>query len=175
LIPNPNEIRLTTPSTTSGDWLQNITLYLLNRTDKNIVHGTITLVFPETGAGTPGSPVTVATIGFGQLPPGTVVINGHTRQPMVATARPDVKPVLLAPGQTMAVALQDFIEQIKRVVDPNVISRVIIRRSAVFFDDGMRWAGNSYSTADREHPGKWINLDPSYFPGRPDWPPRENK
>ncbi|HEY3826339.1 MAG TPA: hypothetical protein VGL82_17360, partial [Bryobacteraceae bacterium] len=33
------------------DWLQNTTLYLLNRTNKTIVFGQIGLWFPETGDG----------------------------------------------------------------------------------------------------------------------------
>jgi len=174
-ILSPIEVQRATPVAASDDWLQNITIYLLNRTDKNIVNGTITLDFPETGAGTPDSPRRPYVIGFGRLPPGTVVINGRTRQPMVWTAGPDVKPVLLAPGQTMVFTLRDYIEEIKRVIDPKAISKVIIRRSGFFFDDAMRWAAGRYSNPDPEHPGKWISLDPSYFPGRPDGPPRGDK
>jgi hypothetical protein len=176
LILSPTEVQPVTPVAASDDWLQNITIELLNRTDKNIVHGEITLDFPEKGAGTRDSPRTVYVTGFGRYPAGVVTINGITRQPMVPRNDPDTKPVLLAPGQTMVFSVREYIEEIKRVVDPKAISKVIIRRSSVLFDDAMRWdSGGGYSNPDPEHPGKWRYLDPSYFPGTPDWPPRAHK
>lgn len=55
LVLSPAEIQPVTPIQAGDDWLQNVTIYLLNRTNKTIVEGQIVLVFPETGDGSPGT------------------------------------------------------------------------------------------------------------------------
>jgi hypothetical protein len=152
-----------------------MTISLLNRTDKNIVHGTITLDFPETGTGrSADSPMRVYVIAFGRIPDADA-FNGRTGLPIMQG--PNVKPVLHAPKKTMVINLADYIEGIKQVIDPKAISRVIIRRTSFFFDDGMRWAAGLFSTPDPVNHGQWIFIqDRSYFPGTPAfWPPRAPK
>lgn len=167
LIVSKSELQPVTPIAASGDWLQNIKIHLLNRTDKNIVYGQILLVFPETGTGRSDSPRAACPISFGRRPPAANF--SGTGEPM--RQRPDVKPVLFAAGKTMVLNLADYSDEINATVDSNAVSKVIIRRSWFVFDDAMRWASGRYSTPDPEHPGKWKYLDVQYFPGWPTWPP----
>jgi hypothetical protein len=56
------------PFDADDNWLQSTTLYLLNRTNKNIVYGQIALLFPETGDGSQQRPIATYNITFGQIP-----------------------------------------------------------------------------------------------------------
>jgi hypothetical protein len=173
LVADRTTLQPIVPFEWNEDWLQNTTLYLLNRTNKTIVFGQIGLWFPETGDGTPQRPMEVYNLTLGRLPDAAAV-SVTTGKPLQQATT--AQPISLAPGQTLQVHLSDYINQIRGSVAavpfPNV-TRVIVRRSSFVFDDGMRWAGE-YSIPDPDHPGKWKNMPPAYFPGNGHltWPPK---
>ncbi len=171
LVLSPAEIQPVTPIQAGDDWLQNVTIYLLNRTNKTIVEGQIVLVFPETGDGSPGNPLRVYNVTLGRLP-ASAAYSGRTGQAIVEP--PSVQPISFAPSQTLQVHLSDYIDNIKASIDNlafSAVTKCVIRRGAFFFGDGMRWFAGSYYVPDPQHPGKFTGLDGRYFPGTPTWPP----
>jgi len=175
LIASPFQLQPVVPIQAGDDWLQNVTIYLFNRTNKTVVYVQIVLGFPETGDGIQ-RPMRVHHITLGQLPP-SVAVTG-SGQPI----RRDLtrKAMSFAPGQTLLIDVGVYFDQIRASVEPKMaftaITKCIIRRSAFYFDDGMRWDGE-YSVPDPERPGKWKYMDQRYFPGdeHNNWPPRPHK
>ncbi|MGB9458025.1 MAG: hypothetical protein WCB12_18390 [Bryobacteraceae bacterium] len=170
LIASRTEVEPVTPFEAGDDWLQNLTLYLLNRTNKTIAFSNIVLAFPETGDGrSPQHPQRVYNLNLGRLPD-FVAFSGRTGEPL--RQDPSRQSMSFAPGQTLPIHLGDYIDHIKASLDdiPFTVTKCIIRRSSVVFDDGMRWDGN-YSLPDPDHPGKWKRVEGDYFPGIPTWPP----
>lgn len=171
LVLSPTELQPVKPIQAGDDWLQNVTIYLLNRTDKTVVEGQIVLSFPETGDGGSGNPVREFHITFGRLP-AAAAYSGRTGQAIVEP--PSVQPISFAPGQTLQVRLGDYIDNIKASLDNlafTAVTKCVIRRGAFFFGDGMRWFAGGYHVPDPQHPGKFKELDGRYFPGTPTWPP----
>ena len=59
---------LTTPFLAGVDWIQNLNIYLYNRTNRKIVFAEIVLYFPETGDGRT-QPMYAVTLHLGRIPP----------------------------------------------------------------------------------------------------------
>lgn len=153
------------------DWIQNLTLYLYNRTNKTIVFAEIIFLFRESGS------LARSGRGFdlelGRIPPSAP--GGLRPQPS------DRQPISFLPGQTMVVHLGDYIEQIRRQVEPvlPVAASTHLRISLVsfYFADGMLYRAGAYRSADPQNPGKELLMGRDYFPGdmnlswpgRPDW------
>jgi len=162
-----------TPVAAGPGWLSQLTIYLLNRTNKTIVYGSIELWFPETGDGrSPQTPSIVVPITFGIMPP-AVAFTG-SGQPL---RQENAALVNLAPGQTMAVAVgpktfSDIQRNLAaRVADPGAITNVVVRRGTFLFSDNMKW-NRSYWVPDPQNPGRWLPVaDRRFFPGTPVWPP----
>ncbi len=167
-----------TPFQADEDWLKNMSMVLRNRTDKVIVRAEIQLFFPDTGNGNtpPGriSPtVTAYIIALGQLPDWAT----YRRDGSKLSPEPTKQPLCLAPGQTLVIRLADYTDAIQPIVEEKVvfsqITTVNIRRLGFYFADGLRWEDIGYSVPDPNHPGRYTNLGPRYFPGHPsqNWPP----
>jgi hypothetical protein len=158
------------PFVAGEDWLSRTSISLLNRTDKAIAFGQVSLVFPETGDGSLQKPLAAYTITFGRIP-AVVAFSGKGRP---LTQPSDLSPISFAPGQTLTINVGDYIDLIKGSVVSMpfaALTKVKIQRSVFIFEDGMKWDGG-YSVADAEHPGKWKPVEGRYFPGHPSWPPK---
>lgn len=150
------------------NWLKNMSITLMNRTDKIIVRASIELYFPDTGDGSPSRPVTSFPITLGQLPEiDSFTSKGEKRRP--ETSR---KPLFWTPGQTLVIRLTDYIDEIQSVVEEKTsfsqVTRVAIDRILFFFADGLRWGTlEGFAMPDPNQPGKYTNMGPRYFPGNP--------
>jgi hypothetical protein len=156
-----------TPFTAGDDWIQNLTLYLYNRTNKTIVYTSVQIVFPETGELTP--------------PRGFLLRLGRVPPPIDVLFRPtDRPPILFLPGQTMVIRLGDYIDQIKSEVEPvfplAAATKLKIYVESSYFADGMLTFSDAYWSADPQDPGKQLRIGPDYFPGdwNLSWPGRRN-
>jgi hypothetical protein len=155
------------------DWLENVTIYFFNRTNKTIVAADIIIGFPQTGDG--GSPATAQrsyTIILGRRP---TIANFHFR---TGKQMPnDGTPLSFRKEQTLAVHLRDHIEAIRENIRDRLfvpVTEIMINPIQFIFDDGMSWnGGGQFSVPDEEHPGKWKHLPFTFFPGdvRANWPP----
>lgn len=175
LVVSSTALQPVIPFQAGDDWLQDVTVYLLNRTDKMIVFAQTTLAFPETGDGSFQRPMRVYNVTLGRLPP-NAAFSGRTGQPL--PQNPNLQAIAFAPGEVLPVHLGDYINQIRTSADNvpfTALTKLTVRRSFFVFEDGMRWNGGAYSVPDPERPGKWKPLDAAYFPGTPVWPPGDHK
>jgi len=154
-----------TPFQADEDWLKNMSISLLNRTDKAIVCAQVQFSFPDTGDGSPAQPITTYTITVGQQPESSLHYADGSRIP----PDPTKQPLLLAPGQTLVIPVADSIDAIQSRIEEKMlfskITRVNIRRYMLYFVDGMRWDSSGYQVPDSDHPGHYTRLSPTYFPG----------
>jgi hypothetical protein len=63
-----SELTPVAPFQADEDWLKNMSIFIKNRTDKEIVYAEVQLIFPDLGDGTEARPVTAYTISVGQRP-----------------------------------------------------------------------------------------------------------
>ncbi|SPE26015.1 hypothetical protein SBA3_1240014 [Candidatus Sulfopaludibacter sp. SbA3] len=95
----------------------------------------------------------------------------------------DRQPISFRRGQTMAIRLGDYIDQIKANVEPgiplSVATKLIIDFGAVIFADGMMGT-ESFGVFDPKT-RTWQRMDRDFFPGdmdrywpgQPGWPERQ--
>jgi hypothetical protein len=158
--------QLVVPFDAGSDWLGNLNIDVLNRTDKTIAQLQIYLAFPETGDG---------------LTRATARLNHYVTRGRIPTqtnlpphpADLSRAPISLLPGQILHIQVGDEIEVLreslgkfpKRPITIDSITNCFIGRAGVYFDDGMKWLIIGYSVPDPEHPGKFRNLESGFFPG----------
>jgi hypothetical protein len=107
------------------DWLKNMSIFIKNRTDKEIVYAEVQLIFPDLGDGTEARPLTAYTFSVGQPPEWSRYVFEGTREelrqldprkPLDATRMklmpldPTKKPLSLAPGKTLEIRVADYID-----------------------------------------------------------------
>jgi hypothetical protein len=161
------------PFEAENGWLNNMTLYIKNRTDKTVASATVLLSFPETGNGRT-QPISIYHIRLGRIP-AVDAFDGKTGRPL--RVDPIAKPLNLKPGQEIVVHVADYMDEIKAYVEKAMplfyVTRVGVSINACTFTDGMRYSAGAYSVPDSSHHGKWKYLTSDYFPGKPRqyWPP----
>src|ERR1035437_188474 len=131
------------------DWVQNLTLYLLNRTGRTIVYATIGFVFAES------KPVTGFSVVLGRMPDAV----GPMRQ-----GAPGTSPILFRPGQTLAVHLSDYTAKIQAEVDSvfpvAALTKVEVTPHRCFFEDGLQFNGG-YLILDPQT-STWRRQNPNF-------------
>jgi hypothetical protein len=173
LLVGPREVQPVTPFQAGDDWLQNMMVYIFNRTARTLVSGGIVLGFPELGDGRT-QPQPVSVIHLGQTP-AAVAFDYKTGKPLSQQGR---KPMTFAPGQTLAIHIGDYMGGIRQAVEGrtslSTIGKVFIYKGMYYFEDGMKWGGGCFSLPVPERPGVFRCIpDDDYFPGdmHNNWPP----
>ena len=172
IVIGPREVQPVTPFPADDDWLKDTRIVLLNRTNKTIAFGQVTLAFPETGTGATASPQKVFTIHLGRLPANVVAVR-QGGQPAPQSA-PLHSSLSFGPGERITLRLADYTDQLRAAMDGiplTALTKCRIHLGSFIFDDGLRWDG-TYSLPDPDHPGKFKAMDGRYFPGTPTWPPK---
>ncbi len=170
---NPNLILNARPFEASSGWINDMTLFIKNRTNKTVASATIALRFPETGNGRT-QPVWIYQLRLGRLP-AVDAFDGRTGKPLAVD--PSLKSIDLPPGQETIVNVGDYIDKIKAYVETAMplyyVTKMAVSVQDCVFVDGTRYAGGSYSVPDPVHRGKWKYFPSDYFPGNPRqyWPP----
>lgn len=143
------------PLPAGSDWLSQLTCYLLNRTNKTIIYGSLELGFPETGDGTtPQTAMTTFPLSFGLMPP-SVAFTGSG-----VPLRQENIPLDFEPGQTMAVQLDPKRyseiqgDLARRMGNPAAITKLFVRRGTFIFSDSMKW-NHGYWLPDPQRLGHW--------------------
>lgn len=169
-----DRVQPVTPFQASGDWLQQMTISLVNRTNKTIVYGSVIMHFVDTGDCV-SLPCAGTELHFGHMP-AIDAYDGRTGQPL-RLEHPERPPLGWQSEQTYVVHVSDYMDKIERslsnFMSESAVGKVNIYRSAFYFEDGMRWTPGRYSVPDPERPGKFNHLPVDYFPGRRgnNWPP----
>ncbi len=158
-----------TPFTADDDWVQNTTVYLLNRTNRAVVYFQVNVSFPETTAGTRRANVPLL---FGQLPASEAfTVDGKPAR------APAGIPMSFGPGQVMAIHLADHMDRINarmdRAIPVAAVSSIAVVVASPFFADGLWYNDGQYWSFDKVT-STWRRINPNYFPGDIDshWPGR---
>jgi hypothetical protein len=176
-IKPPGVFQAVTPFEAGGNWLSQMILSLINRTDKTIVFGGIDLDFLDTGD-CRTQPCVGAQLDFGQRP-AIDAYDGRTGQPL-KPEHPERPPLNWKRGQTITIRVSDYMPQIEEdlsnFMSVTAVTKMNVHRLVFYFDDGMEWSLGRYSVPDPERPGKFNPLPASYFPGKRghNWPPGYN-
>jgi hypothetical protein len=170
LIVNRLEVEPVVPFEAGDDWLENITMHLLNRTNKTIVSAEIRLEFPETGDGSPEKPIQTDFVQLGRKP--AQAAYGRNGKPL--SQRESSRFISFAPAKTLVIRVGDHTD-----VTPDLkpLRKCIIRVTRVYFLDGMGWDFAGYYDPDPEQHGKFTRMGKMYFPGevQDNWPPPYRK
>jgi hypothetical protein len=160
-----------TPFIADDDWVQRLTIYLLNRTNRTIVQANFNFSFPETTDWAKHYRP-VFKLSLGRIPPSVAFEKGRA-----IFQKPELQPIQFWPGQTMAIRLGDYIDQIKADIEPAMplaaLTTLEVGLAGFFFEDGLRWDG-PFKVFDPQSL-TWRRVgDPNYFPGDADgrWPGR---
>jgi hypothetical protein len=171
----PLVIQPVTPFQAGPDWLSQMTVSLVNRTNKTIVFGGIHLTFLDTGNCSPAQPCVGAELHFGQRP-AIDAYDGRTGRP-TKPEHPGRPPFDWKPEQTIVVRVSDYMPEIEESLTNfmavSSVSKINLHRDAFYFRDGMIWSLGRYAVPDPQHRGKFKELPADYFPGRRgnNWPP----
>ncbi len=177
-IKPPAVVQPVAPFPAGSDWLQQMTISLVNRTDKMIDYGSLILHFMDTGD-CQSTPCAGANLVFGKRP-SVDAFDYRTGRPLPPD-KVQRSPVYWKPETTLVIHVSDYLQQIERQVERftpvTTITNVKIYRGIFFFGDGMYWQFGKYGVPDAEHPGKFKLLPANYFPGRRahNWPPGYNQ
>ena len=173
LHPKGNLIFSGRPFQADSDWLDSMTVYLKNRTDRKIVFVDIPVGFPETGDGRT-SPQSIYHIKLGR-PPAVDAFDARTGKPLLS--RPGVQQLSIVQGGTLVIRIADYADQLKSYIDQvmpfTTVTKCTIYGTKGCLEDGTCWSGDSFSAPDPSHPGRFRPLGSDYFPGDPHqyWPP----
>ena len=173
-IKPPGVIQPVTPFQAGPDWLRQMTISLVNRTDKTIVFGDLHLHFLDTGD-CRSVPCVGTELTLGHMP-AIDAYSGRTGLPL-RLDHPERPPLDWKPQQTIVVHVSDSMDEIDRVLADFMpviaVTKVKIYRGVFFFADGMQWGLGRYAVPDPQHHGKFTELPIHYFPGirGNNWPP----
>lgn len=174
-IKPPSVLQPVTAFQASSDWLQQMTISLVNRTNKTIVSGTVSLLFLDNAVDCRTQTCPLEQMHLGQMP-AVDAYDGRTGRPL-KQEQSGKAPLNWEPGQTLTLGVGDFISDIEAKLsnyEPiGEASKVSVHVGPFFFQDGMRWAAGAYSVPVPETPGKFRALKENYFPGQrgSNWPP----
>lgn len=162
------------PRFQAGDsWLQEVTIYLLNRTNKTIVYAELNVgLFPQIGNdGSPAPPQQRYSVILGRRPE-VANFSSRTGEPMPQHGL----PLTFTSNQTQVVRLSDYTDEIANIIrrtQMGTVNSISVLPTYFVFDDGMSWnPGGRFQVPDEEHHGKWKLMPGDYFPGdvRANWP-----
>jgi hypothetical protein len=151
------------------DWVENITVYLLNRTNQAIVYFWITFSFPVDSE---GSARAFFNLRLGRVP-STIELDQNRK----LMRRPLSEPIEIPPSETIAIRMSDYVDRIKEAVEPTI--RIADARQmsvdvqpGVYFAGGMIWDGGYRVFDPQAH--IWRAMERDFFPGDPEahWPKR---
>ncbi|MGH9583469.1 MAG: hypothetical protein ACRD4O_11085 [Bryobacteraceae bacterium] len=177
-IKPPDVVQPVTPFQAGSDWLQQMTISLINRTDKTIVFGEININFLDTGD-CKSLPCAGVQLRFGQRP--TIdAYDGRTGKPR-KPEHPERPPLDWKSEQTIVIHVSDYMAEIEKdlanFMPVTDVTEVKVYRGVFYFSDGMEWSLGRFSVPDPAHLGKFDRLPYSYFPGKRahNWPPGYNR
>lgn len=179
LFIKPTVVQRVTPFQAGSDWLREMTISLINRTNKTIEFGSIIFHFLDTGDCSSAQPCVGASLTFGQMP-AIDAYEGRTGRP-IKPEHPERPPLDWKPEQTIVVHVSDYIDEMERnladFMPVTAVTKVNVYRGPFYFEDGLQWSVGRFSVPVPDHPGKFKELPADYFPGKRgrNWPPGYNQ
>jgi hypothetical protein len=157
------EGRITRPGAsfqaTDEAWLRTSSVVVKNVSKRTVMGIWMTLFFPEINDGnaTVTDHIQIGNVAFSEM----YTISGGRLHDT------DNPPFLLSPGQTAEIPIgTNYVntKALREKTSPTTIPTIcLIRFSAVYFVDGMKWAPGVFARPDTDHPGQFIHIQPSEF------------
>jgi hypothetical protein len=164
------EVPLDTPVPVSGMWFRKVGIVVQNVSPKTVVHGLVTLTFPETGDGTPTKPVLSSALSLGRYPSNHYMQKDGTLRD---SSREDREPIInVMPGKSMTFGAQDGVDHTYGdVVQPEAfklaghpITKINITLGRFYFGDGSLWLIDKFYIP-APPPVVWKEITPAEFFG----------
>ncbi len=156
------------PFHASGDWLNSVSIRLVNRTDKTIVGAQLTVMFLDTGD-CRRNPCAATPLQLGKIPSGVEKNSDRFGTGTQLDWRPN---------ESINIHLSDFGEELKGQLEHRMpmedVHKIAINSQPFYFADGMRWgAGANFAIPEPGQPGRFTLMDRNFFPGNKylNWPP----
>ncbi|QMV18756.1 hypothetical protein GOB94_08720 [Granulicella sp. 5B5] len=153
-----------TPVRLTGNWLGKIRVDVKNISPKELVYGTLTVWFPETGDGTSQHPYMTSAISLGRRPLVAFRRKDGTLAPIPSAIEKQVE-VSFLPGSTMSFQVEPeraSYEQQQVYSAADEITKAELRFSSFYFADGTQWTGGTYF-APVPPPQVWKEITPAEF------------
>lgn len=152
------------PFQAGDDWLKNLSFVVKNLSGKEITAADFELSFPQTGNGTPDSPIYIYTIMLGREPE-NALYNWRTGR---KRTRPATTPLTLLPGGQARISLAPYYDsEIEAPIDAkqpmSTVTTCVIAPSMIYFTDGTRWNGSFFEKADPSLPGRYVPISLAEF------------
>jgi hypothetical protein len=149
------------PFQAGDDWMKNLVFVVKNSSNKKVTAMNFTLIFPDTGAGTPSDPGIVAGMSVGRLPE-NALYNPRTGQKRTGVPEYNANFSLL-PNQEFRFAVAPYYDEIKAAIETKQpISTITICQvgfEIYYFADGTRLdGGGDFAEPDPNRPGAWLRI-----------------
>jgi hypothetical protein len=153
-----------TPVPVEQGWLKTLVVVVENSSPKTVVEGGVQLDFPETGLGTPDSPILATASNLGQYPSFERFRSDGSVQKL--PQRPAIK---VPAGGTLDFPFPDAaIEGTEAEARRKVgrVTKVTVKLLRFYFEDSTLWMRDSFFMPDTR-PGKWKSISAQEFLGNP--------
>ena len=164
------EVPLDTPVPVSGMWFRKVGIVVQNVSPKPVVHGLVTLVYPETGDGTTSNAILSNPLSLGRYPSNHYMQRDGTKRD---SSREDKGPVInVMPGESMTFGAHDGVEHTYGDVDQpeafrlagHPITKINIILGRFYFGDGSVWLTDKFYIP-APPPVVWKEITPTEFFG----------
>lgn len=145
------------PFPAGDDWIKNLVFVVKNFSNKKVIAMDINMIFPDTGAGTMGSPVSGSGITVGRKPE-HALYNSRTGR----KAETKREPFSILPGQEVRIAVAPYYDPIKAAIEAKQPTSTIttFRVSFVdfYFSDGTKFDPGGFWKPDPNRPGVYVRM-----------------
>ena len=149
-----------TPVPVEQGWLKKLVVVVENSSPKTVVEGGVQIDFPETGLGTPNSPILATASNLGQYPSYARYLSARRIQKW--PQRPAIK---VPPGGTLDfpfpdAAIEGTEAEARRKVGQ--VTKVTVKLLGFYFEDSSLWMSNDFFMPGTQ-PGKWKRVSAQEF------------
>jgi hypothetical protein len=161
------EVPPDTPIPVSGKWLRRVGIVVKNVSSKTMVMGLIDLSYPETGNGSPSSPILAANLGLGNPPAHFYLRKDGSKRIMksVQTQEPELH---LPPGATVLFTFKGpdhanaDVDQVNAFQKAGKFTKIDVSLDEFFFEDESMWHEGQYYLPEPP-PVVWRGVTPAEF------------
>lgn len=152
------QVKPRAPFDAPDDWLNHVTVQIVNLSKKNLIAGSIRIGFRESG-----EPMVIDAVPFGRVPENALYTPSGRR-----VERPtNETPAVVKPGESIIVKLSEetpTISKLLRERNPELrITTCWIDLGAMYFQDGTKWILGTYSREDYSKPGTYRKIEKEDF------------
>jgi hypothetical protein len=149
------------PFPAGDDWIRDLVFVVKNFSNKEVIAMNISLDFPQTGAGVPGSPMVASGISLGREPENALYDPRTGRKRASAQQISDRAPFSILPNQEVRIAVAPHYDSIKAGIEAkqpiSTITTCRVSFVVFYFADGTRFGGGFWKP-DPNNPGMYLPM-----------------